>query len=90
MNAPAAFSRLWRRLAVCLRGLREVSDTRHLPTAASLGLDQLPESGGSDTPRHSGRDARSWNDQWTVENIVRLREKVERLEAWARTFSRDV
>jgi len=67
-----------------------VSESRHLPTAASLGLDQLPESSRGDPAFDSRRDARSWNDQWTVENIVRLREKVERLEAWARTFSRDV
>lgn len=62
MNAAAALSRVWRRLVIRVRALRQMPLTLHVPATSALGVHQQPQGGGSDPGSHPARRAR-WSTQ---------------------------
>lgn len=49
MNAASAFSRLWRRLTLRLRTVRQVPQPLLVPASTAVGVNQFPEGRGSDS-----------------------------------------
>lgn len=77
MNASSTLSRLWRRLTLRLRAVRQVPESLFVPASSTVGVHQQPEGGRSDT---SGDP--SWRSRWpkplmfTVDNDTELNLKV--------------
>jgi hypothetical protein len=58
VNAASALSRMWRRLTLRLRVMRQMPESLHVPAATAVGVNQQPQGSGGDPSGHPGWSTR--------------------------------